>query len=74
MKGQDFLDWLEKVGGRHAADLPDLIGVNRNTAQEWLALAKAGADVPVKRTAALAMTAVAHGLEPWGERKQHAKG
>lgn len=65
MKAQDFLAWMDAVGARFAADMVEKIGINRNTAQEWLALAKDGHDVPVKRSVALAMSAVAQGLKPW---------
>jgi hypothetical protein len=67
MRARDFLAWMETVGARFAADVVEKIGVNRNTAQEWLALAKDGQDVPVKRSVALAMSAVAQGLKPWDE-------
>lgn len=67
MEARDFLRWMEAVGARFAADVVEKIDVNRNTAQQWLALAKEGRDVPVKRTVALAMSAAVHGLEPWGE-------
>jgi hypothetical protein len=67
MQAQDFLAWMDAVGARFAADVVEKLGISRNTAQEWLALAKDGQDVPVKRVVALAMSAVAQGLKPWDE-------
>jgi hypothetical protein len=70
MRAQDFLAWMDAVQARFAADVSASIGVNRNTAQEWLALARDGNDVPVKRTIALAMTAAALGALPWGDDEE----
>lgn len=67
MTAQDFLRWMETVKIRYAADIVTLLDVNRNTAAQWLALARDGQDVPVKRTVALAMSAVAQGLKPWDD-------
>ncbi|HEY8262383.1 MAG TPA: hypothetical protein VIG55_14310 [Methylosinus sp.] len=63
MKAQDFLAWIGAVNARYAANVIELLDVSRNTAQEWVASAKEGRDVPVKRIA-LAMSAVARGLKP----------
>lgn len=65
MKAQDFHKWCEVAGAKFAADFTRLIGVNRNTAQEFYAAAERGEDVPIKRPVALAMSAVAQGLRPW---------
>ncbi|MBY6239788.1 hypothetical protein [Methylosinus sp. Sm6] len=74
MTAQEFLHWMEAVGARFAADIVERIGVNRNTAQEWLALAKDGRDVSIKRSIALAMSASAAGLSPWGEAEKEGEG
>jgi len=67
MEARDFLRWMQAVNARFAADISERLDINRNTAQQWLALAKEGKDVPVKRTIALAMSAVAQGLKAWDE-------
>jgi hypothetical protein len=67
MKAQAFRAFLEKQAIRTAAKFAELTGVNRNTSQEYFALADAEQDVPVKRTVALAMSAIAQGLKPWDE-------
>ncbi|OCC05146.1 hypothetical protein BA190_09525 [Labrys sp. WJW] len=66
MRGQDFLRWMDVVGARFAGDVAERLGTGRNIAQRWLALAKAGEDVPVQHSYALAMSALASGLKPWG--------
>jgi len=65
MDGQDFLDWMNKAGCKHAADIVRTLGVGRNQAQTWLADAKDGKAVVVKTTVALAMSATAASLSPW---------
>jgi hypothetical protein len=67
MKAQDFLAWMGAVNARYAADVIELLDVSRNTAREWVAAAKEGRDVPVKRSIALAMSEVAQGLKPWDQ-------
>lgn len=67
MKAQDFLSWMQVTGCKSAADIIRTLGVARNIAQVWVASAEAGEDVAIKRTVALAMTAVANGLRPWDD-------
>jgi hypothetical protein len=69
MKAQDFLDWADKTGNRHAADLVRETGMSRNDAQKLYRAAKAGEDLEIRQTLALAMSAIAAGLKPWGERE-----
>jgi hypothetical protein len=67
VKAQDFLSWMQVTGCKSAADIIRTLGVARNIAQGWVASAEAGEDVAIKRTVALAMTAVANGLRPWDD-------
>lgn len=67
MKAQDFLDWAEKTGNRFAADMVRETGMSRNDAQKLYRAAKSGEDVEIRRQLALAMSAIAAGLGPWGE-------
>lgn len=67
MKAQDFLDWAEKTSMRFAADFIRATGVSRPVAEEIYKAAKSGRHVPIKRQLALAMSAIAAGLGPWGE-------
>jgi hypothetical protein len=67
VKAQYFLEWMKAADVRFAADITRLIGIERTTAQRWINAARNGEDVPVRRPFALAMAAVAQGLEPWGE-------
>ena len=66
MTAQDFLAWMDAAKARFAADIVRMIGVNRNTAQRWVAAAEAGEDLDIKPTVALAMSAAVAGLQPWG--------
>ena len=75
MKAQKFIDWMETVGISKAADIVRLLGISRNHAQIMVKTAKAGNDVEIKLSLALAMSAVANGLEPWaGENMPHELG
>ncbi len=65
MKADDFLNWMEKAKCSSAIDVVRVLGVGRNQAQQWVASAKAGDDVEVKLTVALAMSARAHQLNRW---------
>lgn len=67
MTAHDFKEWTEKTGMRFAADFLRATGVSRPTAEEIYKAAKAGNEVPIKRQLALAMSAIAAGLGPWGE-------
>ena len=58
---------MKHTGCRSAADVVRHLGVGRNHAQGMVAAAEAGADVEIKRTVALAMTAIANGLRPWDD-------
>lgn len=69
MTSQEFLDWMGKIGIHKAVEIKSAIGVSRNTAQMFLKHAKAGDDVPINQTVALAMSARAAGLPAWGTRK-----
>lgn len=66
MNAQDFVDWMEKVGAKHASDIVRLLGISRNNAQTLLVRVKAGEPVALKLTVRLAMRAVADGQPPWG--------
>ncbi|TCL09155.1 hypothetical protein BXY66_1200 [Shimia isoporae] len=68
MKAQDFLDWMEKADARYAADIVRHLDCGRNRAQAMKNAAEEGEDVPVNRTTALAMSAIAAGLPAWGEK------
>lgn len=70
MTAQEFLDWMEAADCRFAADIIRTLDVGRTQAERWLADAKAGKPVEVKRTVALAMAATVAGLAPWPERKE----
>lgn len=67
MTAQEFLNWMETVGFHKAVQVSDALGISRNNAQEIVADVKAGRDIKVKRTVALAMSAIAQGLKPWDE-------
>lgn len=67
MKAQDFLNWMAATGTKTGKEVSERVGLHRTTAQDLVALAKSGEDLPIKRTVALAMTAVAQGLKPWDE-------
>lgn len=67
MKSQDFLDWMDRCGIKYATDVAAKLGLARETARKMVEAARAGHDVPVKRTVALAMTAIANSLRPWDE-------
>lgn len=67
MKAQQFQEWMHRTGCRSAADVVRLLDIGRNTAQAMVAEAEAGQDLQIKRTVALAMTAVANGLRPWDD-------
>ena len=70
MKAQDFLAWMDATGNSTAIAVCDTLGIARETGRKMVAEAKAGRDVPVKRTVALAMTAAANDLRPWDEYKR----
>ncbi len=67
MKPQEFMAWRNATGCRFAERFVDAVGVSRGTAQGYYRAAKAGKDVPISKSIALAMAAVAAGLKPWGE-------
>lgn len=50
---------------RNAADIIRTLGTARGTTEAWVANARDGKPVDIKRAVALAMTAAAHGLPPW---------
>ncbi|MDO5620235.1 MAG: hypothetical protein Q4G24_02055 [Paracoccus sp. (in: a-proteobacteria)] len=71
MTAQDFLDWMAHEHCRTAADIVRTLKCGRTQAERWVSAARAGQDVEVKRTVALAMTAIALsliilGLAYWG--------
>ena len=68
MKAQDFLDWCDAMGIKTAGDAAEALGASRNTTQPWFVAAKDGLDVPVKKTTALAMSALYHRLDEWREK------
>ena len=65
MKSQEFMEWRKATGCRFAEGFVEAVGVSRGTAQGYYRAAKAGKDVPISRSVALAMAAVAAGLKPW---------
>ena len=67
MKSQVFLDWMGAVGARFAVDVAEILGLSRVTATNLVSAAKAGHDVEVKKTVALAMSATAQRLKPWDD-------
>lgn len=67
MTSQQFLAWMEHSGCNNAVAVGEALGLARETARKMVAEAKAGKDVPIKRSVALAMTALANGLRPWDE-------
>lgn len=69
MTAQDFLDWMDKMNVTKAVEIVGLLGIGRNPAQGYLNDAKAGRDVELKRAVALAMSACAQNLQPWGTTK-----
>ncbi len=66
MTSEDFKSWMNETGIRRASQIVALLGVARNSAQIWVNDAKAGRDVKIKPTVALAMSAVAAGIPAWG--------
>lgn len=72
MTAQEFQDWMDEAGIRYAADIVRAVGCARTSAEVMMRQAAAGEDVPVKRSMALAMAAVAAGLRPWGNGKEEA--
>ncbi len=73
MKPQHFMAWRHATGCRFAERFVDAVGVSRGTAQAYFRAAKAGRDVPISKSVALAMAAVAAGLEPWGQQADETK-
>lgn len=69
MRAQEFNEWACKTGIRSAADMVRATGMSRNLAQEIYKAAAEGRDVEIKRSLALAMSAIAAGLKPWGEQE-----
>ncbi len=67
MKAKEFREWMQRTGCRSAVDVVRHLGIGRNQAQDMVAAAEGGADIDVKRTVALAMTAIANGLRPWDD-------
>lgn len=67
MQAQDFKRWMQQTGCRSAADVVRHLGIGRNQAQEMVSASEAGCELEIKRTVALAMTAIANGLRPWHE-------
>lgn len=59
--------WMDAVGARYGVEVMEILGLSRNTATQMVTAAKAGEDVEVKRTVALAMSAAAQKLKPWDE-------
>ena len=68
MKAQDFLAWTEATGLTSARLISEALDASRNKCQSWLKSASDGVDIDVKRTDALAMTAIYHKMSPWDER------
>jgi len=56
---------LDAMGLETAGSVAETLGSARNTVQNWFNLAKTGEDVPVKRSTALAMSALYHRLDEW---------
>ena len=67
MRNQDFRRWLDSQGITTSTALQGALSVSKGTADTWMQAAKSGDDVPVKTTVALAMRAIYHNLEPWGD-------
>ena len=67
MKAQAFTDWMQATGHKTAGSVGEALGLSRNIAQRIVADAKSGADLDLKKTVELAMSAVAQGLKPWGD-------
>lgn len=65
--------WRNATGCRFAERFVDAVGVSRGTAQGYYRAAKDGRDVPISKSIALAMAAVAAGLRPWGEQPEDGK-
>ncbi len=61
MKPQQFMEWRNATGCRFAERFVDAVGVSRGTAQGYYRAAKAGKEVPISKSIALAMAAVAAG-------------
>ena len=59
---------MEIVGCKTAADIAAHLGIHRNSAQKMRAEIRAGREIEVKQTVALAMSAVAALLPAWGEK------
>lgn len=68
MQAQDFLDWMEAMGFRKATQVADALDMSRNLAQRWVKSAQAGDDLEIKRSVALAMSALEQNLKPWSEK------
>lgn len=73
MKSEQFIEWMDRSGCRSAADVTRKLDIGRNQAQAMVTAAKSGADVEVKRVVALAMTALANGLQPWDAYERRPK-
>jgi len=67
MKAQDFLAWTEATGLTSARLVYEALDASRNTVQGWFVDAEEGNDLKIKRTTALAMSAIHQGLRPWDE-------
>lgn len=65
MRAQDFQNWMDITGCLTASEVAFKLGIHRNSAQKIVSDIKLGEDVEIKRTVALAMAALAQGLEPW---------
>lgn len=52
---------------KSGADFAAALDLGRNQAQRTISAIKRGEDVTVKKTVALAMSALAQGLKPWDD-------
>lgn len=67
MDAHHFSTWMELVGARSAREVHEKLGLSLRSAQDIVQRARAGRKVALKRTVALAMSAVALGLRPFDE-------
>lgn len=67
MKAQDFFAWTDATGLTNARQVYEALDASRNTVQQWFKDAEEGKDVKIKRSTALAMTAIHMNLMPWDE-------
>lgn len=69
MKSQHFLQWMDDCDFRFAADVERALGLSRNSAARYVKIARSGHDLDLPPYIALAMTAIAHGLDPWAGKE-----